>query len=234
MPKLSHEVMEEKRARIEEAARELFIKRGFHATSMRDIAAGADASLGNLYNYYRTKEDILESIIARYQKVIDARLRAIFEEVDEPFRPDSLVRFGQMIKELVSAHSDFWLLMYIDVLEFENRHFRKMFDGLAASLRRRFAPQFAALKREGALYDGVDPAVGFTAAYMQFFNYFLVEKLFGGNNHLGLSDDQVIRKLTEIFCRGVLRPGKLRRLQAPASKLKTTRRPARRHQSTNS
>ena len=80
MPKLSHEVMEERRARIEEAARELFIKRGFHATSMRDIAAGADASLGNLYNYYRTKEDILESIIARYQKVIDARLRAIFDE----------------------------------------------------------------------------------------------------------------------------------------------------------
>jgi AcrR family transcriptional regulator len=228
MPKLSHEVMEEKRARIEEAARELFIKRGFHATSMRDIAAGADASLGNLYNYYRTKEDILESIIARYQKVIDARLRAIFDEVDEPFQPASLVRFGQMIKELVSAHSDFWLLMYIDVLEFENRHFRKMFDGLAASLRRRFAPQFAALKREGALYDGVDPAVGFTAAYMQFFNYFLVEKLFGGNNHLGLSDEQVIRRLTEIFCRGVLRPEKLRRIKAAASKPKPARRLARR------
>ena len=223
MPKLSHEVMEERRARIEEAARELFIKRGFHATSMRDIAAGADASLGNLYNYYRTKEDILESIIARYQKVIDARLRAIFDEVEEPFRPESLVRFGQMIKEL----------MYIDVLEFENQHFRKMFEGLAASLRRRFAPQFAALKRAGALNDGVDPAVGFTAAYMQFFNYFLVEKLFGGNNHLGLSDEQVIRKLTEIFCRGVLRPKALRRMQAAAPKAKGKSRAARRGQSTD-
>ena len=233
MPKLSHQVMEERRARIEEAARELFIKRGFHATSMRDIAAGADASLGNLYNYYRTKEDILESIIARYQKVIDARLRAIFDEVTEPFQPASLIRFGQMIKELVSTHSDFWLLMYIDVLEFENQHFRKMFEGLAASLRRRFAPQFAALKRAGALYDGVDPAVGFTAAYMQFFNYFLVEKLFGGNNHLGLSDEQVIRKLTEIFCRGVLRPKALRRMQAAAPKAKGKSRAARRGQSTD-
>jgi AcrR family transcriptional regulator len=225
MPKLSLEVMEGRRVRIEEAARELFIKRGFHATSMRDIAAGADSSLGNLYNYYRTKEDILESLIARYQKVIDARVRAILDEVEEPFQPESLVRFGQMIKGLVSTHSDFWLLMYIDVLEFENRHFRKMFDGLSATLRRRFAPQFAALKREGALYDGVDPAVGFTAAYMQFFNYFLVEKLFGGNGHLGLSDDQVIRKLAEIFCRGVLRPEKLRRLNAAAAGGK---RPARR------
>src|ERR1041384_2484000 len=222
MPKLSHEVMEEKRARIEEAARELFIKRGFHATSMRDIAAGADASLGNLYNYYRTKEDILESIIARYQKVIDARLRAIFDEVDEPFQPASLVRFGQMIKELVSAHSDFWLLMYIDVLEFENRHFRKMFDGLASSLRRRFAPRFRELKEQGALYEGVDPAVGFTAAYMQFFNYFLVEKLFGGKRHLGLSDDRVVEHLTDIFCRGVLRPEKLREMNGAPPRTKST------------
>jgi hypothetical protein len=117
-----------------------------------------------------------------------------------------------MVRELVSAHSDFWLLMYIDVLEFENQHFRKMFEGLAASLRRRFAPYFRQLKEEGALYDGVDPAVGFTAAYMQFFNYFLVEKLFGGKRHLGLSDDRVVEHLTEIFCRGVLRPEKLREL----------------------
>jgi len=208
MPKLSREALDEKRVRIEEAAKELFIKRGFHATSMRDIAKGADTSLGNLYNYYRTKEDILESIIARYQKVVDSRLRSIFDEIDEPFEPESLTKFGHLIKELVSSHSDFWLLMYIDVLEFENRHFRKMFEGLAASLRRRFKPYFERLKREGALQDGIDPAVGFTAAYMQFFNYFLVEKLFGGNSHLGMSDDRVIKTLTHIFCRGVMRPEK--------------------------
>lgn len=211
MPKLSREVLEEKRVRIEDAAKELFIKRGFHATSMRDIANGAGTSLGNLYNYYKTKEDILESIIARYQKVIDLKLRAIFDEIEEPFDPDSLVKFGKMIKNLVSAHSDFWLLMYIDVLEFENQHFRKMFDGLAQSLRRRFGPYFDELRRDEALHEGIDPAVGFTAAYMQFFNYFLVEKLFGGNRHLGLSDERVITTLTDIFVRGVMRPEKVKK-----------------------
>src|ERR1041384_39402 len=171
---------------------------------MRDIAEGAQTSLGNLYNYYRTKEDILESIIGRYQKVIDARLRAIFEEVEEPFHPVSLKRFGSMVKELVSAHSDFWLLMYIDVLEFENRHFRKMFEGLVHNLRRRFATQFEEMKSCGAVHGDVDPAVGFTAVYMQFFNYFLVEKLFGGNRHFGLTDEQVITQLTGMYCRGLL------------------------------
>src|SRR3982751_7084195 len=99
MPKLSQDTIAANRERIEGAAQEFFIRQGFHATSMRDIASRAQTSLGNLYNYYRTKEAILESIIARYQKVIDARLRSIFEEVEEPFHPESLRRFGRMVKE---------------------------------------------------------------------------------------------------------------------------------------
>lgn len=206
MPKLSATAIEQKKGRIEDAAKQLFITQGFHATSMRNIAASAGTSLGNVYNYYRTKEEILESIIASYQTVVDTRLRSIFEQIDAPLEPESLVRFGHLIKEMVNEHHDFWLLMYIDVLEFENRHFRKMFEGLTKNLRRRFAVQFAELKKQGRIYEGVDPAIGFTAAYMQFFNYFLVEKLFGGNQHFGISDGQVIRKLSEIYCRGLLRP----------------------------
>ncbi|HEX6729699.1 MAG TPA: hypothetical protein VF074_06800, partial [Pyrinomonadaceae bacterium] len=38
----------------------------------------------------------------------------------------------------------------------------------------------------------------------QFFNYFLVEKLFGGNRHFGINDEQVIESLTNIYCRGFL------------------------------
>ncbi|HEY0726829.1 MAG TPA: TetR/AcrR family transcriptional regulator [Pyrinomonadaceae bacterium] len=204
MPKLTPSAMEKKKSRIEEAARELFISHGFHATSMRTIAARAGTSLGNVYNYYRTKEEILESIIGRYQTVIDGRLRAIFDDIDEPLEPESLVKFGKQIKEMVNAHHDFWLLMYIDVLEFENRHFRKMFEGLVHNLRRRFATQFNELKKQGRVHADVDPAVGFTAVYMQFFNYFLVEKLFGGNRHFGISDERVIKQLTDIYCRGLL------------------------------
>jgi AcrR family transcriptional regulator len=204
MPKLSPKVIEKKKGRIEEAARQLFISQGFHATSMRNIAARAGTSLGNVYNYYRTKEEILESIIGRYQKVIDGRLRAIFDEIEEPLEQESLIRFGRQIKDMVNAHHDFWLLMYIDVLEFENQHFRKMFEGLVHNLRRRFATQFAELKKQGRVHPDVDPAVGFTAVYMQFFNYFLVEKLFGGNRHFGISDERVIKQLTDIYCRGLL------------------------------
>src|SRR5918997_5446473 len=97
MPKLSPSAIEKNKSRIEEAARKLFIKQGFHATSMRTIAARAGTSLGNVYNYYRTKEEILGSIIDKYQTTIDSRLRSIFDEIDEPLKPESLVRFGRQI-----------------------------------------------------------------------------------------------------------------------------------------
>jgi AcrR family transcriptional regulator len=205
MPKLSDDAVERRKGRIEDAAKQLFISQGFHATSMRNIAARAGTSLGNLYNYYPTKEAILGSIISKYQQVVDDRLRSMFDEIEDPLNPDDLKRFARLVKQMVNEHHEFWLLMYIDVLEFENQHFRKMFENLAQKLRHRFAKPFAELKRSGALHDGVDPAIGFTAAYMQFFNYFIVEKLFGGNLHLGISDEQAINSLTDIYSRGILR-----------------------------
>jgi AcrR family transcriptional regulator len=205
MPKLSDAVIAEKKASIEDAARGLFIKHGFHATSMRDIAKQADVSIGNLYNYYKTKEEIFESIIGSYQHVINHRLKTMFSEIKNPLEPEGLRTLGQLVKGMIDEHEDFWLLMYIDVLEFSNQHFRLMFDGLSSKLNIRYAKEFKQAKDKGIVRDSVDPGVAFTAVYMQMFNYFLVEKLFGGNRHFGLSDKETIDSLTDIFCHGVLR-----------------------------
>lgn len=218
MPKLSAEAIQGRKDIIEDAARELFIKQGFHATSMRDICKRADVSLGNLYNYYETKDSIFESIIDKYQTVIDEDLRSIFAEIDEPMEPSNLRKLGESVGRLVNEHSDFWLLMYIDVLEFQNRHFRKMFDGITDRFRKVFGEKFKEAEKRGDLRMGVDAAPVFTAAYMQFFNYFLVEKLFGGNQHLGLTDDQALNCLTKVFAYGTLSEDSLARFKKTANK----------------
>ncbi len=218
MPKLSEAAIRGKTDTIEDAARELFIRQGFHATSMRDISKRAKVSLGNVYNYYPTKDSIFESIIDGYLKVMDEHLKTIFAEVDEPMEPGNLRKLGESVGRLVHEHSDFWLLMYIDVLEFQNQHFRKMFDGITDRFRKIFGKRFAEAAARGDLRTGVDAAPVFTAAYMQFFNYFLVEKLFGGNQHLGLSDDQALNCLTKIFAYGTLSEEGLAKFKKTANK----------------
>ncbi|HDO1150981.1 TPA: helix-turn-helix transcriptional regulator, partial [Aeromonas salmonicida] len=48
---INHNRLEQRRELIIQAALGCFIERGFHQTGMRDIAAAAGVSLGNLYNH---------------------------------------------------------------------------------------------------------------------------------------------------------------------------------------
>jgi AcrR family transcriptional regulator len=52
---------EETRQRIVEVARRLFSERGYRATTVADIAAGAQTSVPTLFKYFASKEDIFFS-----------------------------------------------------------------------------------------------------------------------------------------------------------------------------
>lgn len=53
------------RQHIVEEADRLFYERGFAATSLADIAAAVRISRGNFYYHFRTKDEILDAVIAR-------------------------------------------------------------------------------------------------------------------------------------------------------------------------
>jgi AcrR family transcriptional regulator len=53
------DLVERRRRQIADAAVKLFIKRGFHKTTTREIARSAGISIGSLYEYFACKEDIL-------------------------------------------------------------------------------------------------------------------------------------------------------------------------------
>jgi TetR/AcrR family transcriptional regulator, cholesterol catabolism regulator len=53
------DLVERRRRQIADAAVRLFIDKGFHKTTTRQIARAADTSIGSLYEYFNCKEDIL-------------------------------------------------------------------------------------------------------------------------------------------------------------------------------
>ena len=54
----SGKVLEKKRGILDAASR-VFRREGLHATGMRDIAAELGMAVGNLYYYFRDKEELL-------------------------------------------------------------------------------------------------------------------------------------------------------------------------------
>jgi AcrR family transcriptional regulator len=59
-PKIkSNELVKARRSEICRAAEELFAQKGYHKTTIRDIAKKSGISIGSLYDYIRNKEDIL-------------------------------------------------------------------------------------------------------------------------------------------------------------------------------
>jgi AcrR family transcriptional regulator len=52
-------LVERRRRQIADAAVQLFVAKGFHKTTTRQIARAADISIGSLYEYFPSKEDIL-------------------------------------------------------------------------------------------------------------------------------------------------------------------------------
>lgn len=60
------------RAKIVEAARDLFAERGYHAATVRDIAARAGVSPGSLFTSFTGKAQLLQEIVnARLQGLLD-------------------------------------------------------------------------------------------------------------------------------------------------------------------
>ncbi len=135
MPKLLHGTVEKNKLKIERAALYLFTRRGFHGTTVREIAKKAGISMGKLYIYYDTKEDIfidLSNHLARNMEAIRQKeLIPLMASLD----PDSLRKLAKAIGRVVSENLDYWRLMYIDVVEFRHKHFIHSFREIAGGLR---------------------------------------------------------------------------------------------------
>lgn len=207
MPKLRLQDVERNQKRIEDAALRVFTRLGFHGTSVRDIAKESGVSIGNLYNYYRTKEEIFKSIIERYETHMEKLRRKALGPIHGVFEPSELERMAHVIREIVYDNPDYWRLMYIDITEFGNQHFAGTFRSLAKNMKERLGDQLEASTRTGTWNRGIDPALAFTAIYLQLFTYFLVEKLFGGKQHLGMSDDRAVAQLIKIATEGLWQQG---------------------------
>ena len=122
-PKVSDRYKEQKRASLLKSAFDCFAEKGFHQTTIDDIAAHAKSSKGAIYNYFSSKEEIFLQILESRNRESIERIRTAF--ADLPSSAEKL-RFlldkNRRIPVLPEAKS--WGVLQMEFLLNASRHER--------------------------------------------------------------------------------------------------------------
>ncbi len=133
---------------IEDAACALFLEQGYHGTSMRQIAERAGLALGGIYNHFASKEDIFQALVI--DKHPYAQILPVIEKAPGDTTEAFIRNAARAIQDELGRHPDFIKLMFIEVVEFNGRHFPKMFQAI-------FPRILPTLQRLSAPESGVRP-----------------------------------------------------------------------------
>jgi AcrR family transcriptional regulator len=63
MPRISPEREEATRQAILTAARDVFVRKGFHAASIDDVVAASGSSVGRIYGYFKSKDELVRACV---------------------------------------------------------------------------------------------------------------------------------------------------------------------------
>jgi AcrR family transcriptional regulator len=117
------------RIAIEDAAVDLFMDQGYHATSVRQIADHAGLALGGIYNHFASKEEIFQAIILDkhpYKRILPLVLGAKGGTSEEFLRHAFQISVMELNREPV-----FIKIMLIEMVEFNGRHGTVMLKEIA-------------------------------------------------------------------------------------------------------
>lgn len=78
------DLVSQKREKIIEGAIKTFVAKGFHKSTVRDIANTAGLSMGTLYNYINTKEDILYLVYDNMTNILTREMKKAMAGIEDP------------------------------------------------------------------------------------------------------------------------------------------------------
>jgi len=140
---------------ITKKASALFRKKGFPATSMRDIAEAIGIEAPSLYNHIESKSEILEYVCFRIGRLFINHLKEVeFNKQNNLSKIESILRFhiSMMIEEYESVY----------IAEHEWRHLPEPFLNDFKNQRRNYRSRLAAILQKGIdakEIDAVNPYV---------------------------------------------------------------------------
>jgi AcrR family transcriptional regulator len=188
------------RLAIEDAALELFITNGYHATSMRQIAEQAGLALGGIYNHFASKEEIFEGIVVDkhpYKKVLPLILEAQGETTEDFLRNAMKIIIDELRRE------PYYLkLMMIEFVEFNGGHGAAMLKEITPKV----LPLFEQVIKMRKDLRMTNPAMLMRSFLGLVVSYFITEMVITNSVISKMMPKNAADVYVDIFLHGVLKP----------------------------
>lgn len=199
------------RQKVLEAAHTLFLKQGFHGTSMRQIAAASGLALAGIYNHFADKDALFTAVLDAYHPYRD-----ILMALEADGSATKAEYFRQLItrirEALIRVRADLLPLAFMDIVEFQGRHIRELVKDLVPKF---LATMPAVLRKSGKLAVS-DIRQVFLILFANIVGFMVVRLVLGDglSTHFGgITEEKWFDLQMEVALRG---------LEAPSGKSKGT------------
>lgn len=128
----------QRRDKLLAAAKATFAAKGFHATTIGDIAKAAGVSYGSIYWYFESKDALFHALMDHQEQALREHIER--SVADMTLGADGEAMFSSSVRvtfELFEADRDIVKLLFVDSLVLGDRfdrHLAKIFEGFIADI----------------------------------------------------------------------------------------------------
>jgi AcrR family transcriptional regulator len=187
------------RLAIEDAAIELFMEHGYHATSMRQIAEHAGLALGGIYNHFASKDELFEGIIVDkhpYKKILPLILEAQGDTA-EAFLKNAM----RIVMTELEREPYYLKLMMIEFVEFNGGHGAAMLKEIAPKI----LPVFEQVVKVRKNLRVTNPAMLMRSFFGMVISYFVTEMVISNSVISNVMPKNPMDVYVDIFLHGIIK-----------------------------
>ncbi|MFX1571664.1 MAG: TetR/AcrR family transcriptional regulator [Promethearchaeota archaeon] len=197
--KKSEIIKKEKRNLFIISALSVFEEKGFNNTRIKDITKKAGTSVGNFYNYFKSKEEVFEVIISGLAELMVSKFKELFKFfLEDRIPPISAVKnLFQGYSKMFRAKKETFLI-FLEQMGGINNKYRKKRNEIIDNFTREVEKIILKLLEFGARDQNPKlTARVWTSTVLGVFNWWI-------RSDFALEEEELVNNLTDFLVRGTM------------------------------
>jgi AcrR family transcriptional regulator len=185
----------DRRDDILKASLHLFAEKGFHGTSMRDIAREADITEGLIYHYFASKRDLFRAIIEEHSFL--PLLRTLPDLAGQLDLRALLIVLARGFFDVLRQNTELTRLLLQEVQVFPEEKEAFFADAVGESISE--LAKILETRMNSKARAGVDPQVASRLFFNALLAFFVEQEILGGKYLLPADEQTYVDHLVDMF-----------------------------------